>query len=532
MNDNLRLIGNWLLNNPLLLGLLLYIVILLVVAISLIFITIRLHRANQKKAQQWASMEARWQPLMMKVLSGDDWPEHIQSAIGPGEGLFFIDFLMRYAEKLQGNSKNMVAELAAPYMPRLLNNLRTGDAEQRARAIITLAALTPDQHQREIVEALNDNSPLVSMLAARSLAENHSIDHLQPILNKMERFRSWSPSFLISMLVSLAKEQPEILREALLDPHQADWVKTVLMKALTELNDWQALPLAAQCLELDVNRELQAAALQFVAKIGHEGLVEMVRKKCDHPDFVVRLHAVKALASLGSEIDRGLLLHLLRKDDSQWIAYQAAQALKATGSQEVLYAVSVSEHPRAELAREVLYDLESWETILFLVQHAPFADYVPQWMRSIKRRDIRDNWRQVQNVLLSDQSHLEVRMAIAKALDPQVPDWLFEAVLQDLLNQRQTPPLHLILAIYQMRPAQASAYFKQWFYEIEDPDIQFQVILKLLESPGREHLSFYKELQSRLEGSREGLKNLSDNLLKQIQAKTQRAIHEGLLASG
>ncbi len=519
----------WLWKNPLLLGLAAYIAVLLSVALALFLMTLSLHRANERKAKQWQMMEDRWQPLMMKVLSGEKWPDYIHSQIKSHEVFFFIDFLMRYAEKLQGNAREMATQLAAPYLGLLLKRMNRGDAEQRARAILTLSILAPEQHNERLAHALEDESPLVAMLAARSLSENQSLEYLKPILDKMPRFRSWSQNFLISMLKSLAQEQPEALREALLDPSQPDWVKTVILKALTELSDWQALPLATQFLEENGDRELQAAALQFIARIGHAGLVDLVRKKISNPDFVIRLNAVKALSSLGDLSDGKQLIALLKDDSSQWIAYQAAQALKITKNLEPLYEVASSQHPRKELAKEVLYDLDSWETIEFLIRLPGFVEFVPQWIRSVKRRDVRDVWKQVQNALLSPQAHNDVKQKIAYELDNKAPEWLFGALSDAFLEHRNAPPKYLNQALINTNSEQAAELFMTWFYEIDAADAQYHVFCLLAEHPRSESAGFFKQLQKKIKEQPDRFAQHSKANQKDIQAKTDRAIHQSLL---
>ncbi len=516
-----------LLANPLIISLIAYVGILVIMAVLLVIITLRLHHANQKKAAKWAEMEARWKPLLMRVLAGEAWPDEIQTSIGDGEGLYFIDYLMRYAEKLSGETRRRATALADPYLPKLLSRVHKGDAEQRARAILTLSILAPEDHQDRMVQALEDESPLVATMAARALAENGEINYLNPILEKMPRFRSWSQTYLVSMLVSLGKDQPEYLREALVLTHQPNWVKTVIMKALTEINDWNALPLAVQFLQEDADREVQAASLQFLARIGHDGLLDLIRQKCRHDDFVIRLNAVKALANLGTPEDRELLLQLLH-DPSQWIALQAAQALKATHNLEDLLQVAESTHPRAELAREVLYDLESRETIEFLSRTEHFAEHAAQWMRTVKRKDIRDTWKLVQQILLSSKTPDNVKMALARELDVKTPGWFYEALEAEFLNERQTPGLYLVKAMHRSDALRALDAFKNNFFTLEDPLVQYEVFRLLKRKPQNSYLNFYKKLQHALMQTPEQLA-IPAAQVEEVKKGVDRLIHKSLL---
>lgn len=516
--------------NPLVLVLTVYMVVLVIVACILVVVTLHLHQKNQRTAKKWAEMEQRWQPLLLKTLGGEMWPEELRAQIYPGEGFYFIDYLTRYAEKLSGESRQRATDLASPYLPQLLKRVKQGDAEQRARAILTLSILAPEGHQNRMVEALEDESPLVSTMAARALAENGSIAHLAPILEKMPRFRSWSQNYLVSMLVSLAKDHPEKLRDALVLSHQPDWVKTVILKALTEIKDWQTLPLAVQFLQEDAHREVQAASLQFLARIGHEGLLDLIRKKCRSEDFVIRLNAVKALSNLGSAEDRELLLHLL-EDPSQWIAHQAAQALKSTKHFEDLLAIALSDHPRAELAKEVLYDLESTESVAFLSKTEHFMELAPQWLRKVKRKDTRDQWRQVEKLLLHPKTPQAVKQLIAQHLDTQSPTWLFNTLEKEFLETRHHPTTSLVTALYRLQPNAAVLRFQENFFLIENAEVQAQVFQYIQRKARPEFLGFYKELQNTLRQAPQTLA-LSSHQQQDIKPQVEQLIHKSLLGEG
>lgn len=513
--------------NPMVILLTVYMGVLVIIACVLVVVTLRLHHKNQKTARRWAEMESRWQPLIMQALNGEAWPEQIQSHVRPDENFYFIDYLTRYAEKLSGDSRKRAAELATPYLPKLLSRTKKGDAEQRARAILTLSILAPEGHQERMVDALNDESPLVATMAARALADHGSIEYLEPILDKMERFRSWSQNYLVSMLVSLGKAQPEKLREALVLSHQPNWVKTVILKALTEINDWNTLPLAVQFLQEDAHREVQAASLQFLSRIGHDGLLDLIRKKCRHADFVIRLNAVKALANLGTAEDRELMLQLVY-DPSQWIAYQAAQALKSAQDFEDLLQLALSDHPRAELAKEVLFDFESIAVVKFLAQTEHFEMHVPQWLRMVKRKDTRELWVQVQNIFLNKKTSLATQAAIAQHFDLQSPSWLYTAFEKAFLSERHQPNIHLIHALHRIQPLDAIERFKENFFGIEDAMAQYTVFQYLKRKAQPQYLNFYKAIQQALNQAPEKLA-LTPEQREEIKGEVERLIHKSLL---
>lgn len=81
-----------------------------------------------------------------------------------------------------------------------------------------------------------------------------------------------------------------------------------------------------------------------------------VRTLCRSADFVVRAHALTALARLGSSDDAGVLRDALG-DESSWVAIHAATGLKEAGHLTLLRSLAGSDHPRAEPARQVLSDV-------------------------------------------------------------------------------------------------------------------------------------------------------------------------------
>jgi len=339
----------------LLLALSAYILVLLGVALALVIFTLRLRRSNEHKALFWQALEARWEPLLMKIIAREAWPEHLHQQVQAHEAFYFVDFLTRYAEKLTGHAHDTLSQLAEPYLGGIAERARTGDTEQRARAILTLSALAPQKYAEVILQGLDDSAPLVVMLTARALAEQHQARYLTVILDKIALFETWSQNYLVNLLVELGRESPEALRQELNQTERPAWIRVVIVKALTELHDWQALPLAEVLLRQEPDRDLQAAALYLLGHLGHAQHAEIVRQKCHSADFVIRLHAIKAMVRLAGPEDEALLRAQLA-DPSQWVALHAIEALKSARLFGVLQELAQSEDPRREMAQQALVD--------------------------------------------------------------------------------------------------------------------------------------------------------------------------------
>lgn len=489
------------LSSSLLLALIGYILVLLVIAIGLTGLTISLHRNNQRKAREWQQREKDWEPLLSKALMGDLSVAQVHEQLPASEGLFFVDFLTRYSLRLAGASRQTLAALAAPWLPILAKKVVEGDDEQRARAVFTLSTLAPDPYRIVIASALDDPVPLVSMLSARSLAENHASEHIELLIAHLDRFKAWSPGYLTSMLVEIGKPEPARLHQALENRVYPVWVQMVVLRALSELNDLRAVPIAVRLLQVQqTDPELQAAALDLLGRLGYGEHKELVRQKCRDSNFVIRLHAVKALIRLGDRQDAPLLRQLI-EDDSQWIAFQAAQGLKQIEAIDVLESLAESQHPRSELAQQVLYDLDSDKILLASAQSVGFAKRVPPWIRSAMRRKSAVAWQRVQSVLFHPTTHPEVRMAIAMALGPDAAPMIQSNILRMIELRQEAEPSYLYRALYQLNPMASLDTLRQHFFLIGSEKAKLEMLELLLRHHTPTTQRFVQELRQRLQSS-------------------------------
>ncbi|HEY9840183.1 MAG: HEAT repeat domain-containing protein [Candidatus Sericytochromatia bacterium] len=497
----LTLLGPDLANSPLasrlLLALAAYILVLLIIALGLVFLTVKLHRSNELKARKWSEMEKNWEPLMAQVLIGA-WPvAELHKRIKPEDGLFFVDFLTRYTQRLAGSSREIIEDLAAPWLPRLAERTEDGDDEQRARALFTLSSLAPVHYRVQIARALNDPVPLVAMLAARSLAENQASEYLELLLQRMDRFKAWSQHYLTSMLVQIGQPDQVPLRQALSNPEHPIWIQTVILRALCELNDLEAVPQAVGLLEHDCDQELQAAALDLLGRLGREQHKALVRSKCRDGRFVVRLHAIKALNHLGDASDEELFRELL-EDESHWISFQAATGLKTIGSLEILEALAESEHPRAELAQQVLYSLDSDKQLLASAHTSVFAKRVPVWIRATTRRQSSVAWQRVQRVLFHPQTHPEVRMALADAFTPEAAAVMQPVIRRQLELNQESEPAYLYRALHQLNPLAALDTLRQHFFTTSSETARLEILNLLLRHHTPATQNFVQDVRSSL----------------------------------
>ena len=311
-----------------LLGLLLLIAVLIRLALSY-------RTANNRTRAQWTRREGVWEPAVLGVLGGTLADAELHRQVGLADRLYFIEYLLRFARRLQGEERAVIERLAAPYLPLIAARLDQRDDEFRARAISTLSALGLQEYGRQVVAALDDRSDLVAMVAARSLARPGSPEYAEEILRRLGRFRQWRPSFLASILAQMGLEAAPVLRQTLTDSTVDPGVRAVAAEALRELHDPAAADPAAEVVRTNHERDLVAASLGMLMEVGQQHHVEAVRPLIASKEPILRARAYAIIARLGGAEDVVMIRQAFR-DDSPWVTIRVVDTLRAVGALEVL----------------------------------------------------------------------------------------------------------------------------------------------------------------------------------------------------
>ena len=327
-------------------------VIFLAGTISLAFAALGLRIRNDRKAARWRGLERLWETKTLEVVTETAPPQAAWALVAPKDQLRFITFLLRFARRLTGTERKRVDDLASPYLDRLLPQLKARQPERRARAIQTLATLGQRRYHAQIERSLADSSPLVSMVAARSLARRESPDFAVSILDHLHRFGHWRPSFLASMLASVGPAVAPALRKALGNPALDPKVRGVAADALRELNDYPSGDVAAEVLATTADRDLLIGTLGLLAQIGRTEHLPAVRRHWAAAEPIVRARVASVLGRIGSADDLAKLTAAF-DDPSPWVALRAAEALYKRRD-PALAILAESAHPRAALARQML----------------------------------------------------------------------------------------------------------------------------------------------------------------------------------
>ncbi|NOZ75209.1 MAG: hypothetical protein GXO90_07495 [FCB group bacterium] len=327
------------------------IALLLVFVIILAVFVLLLRIKNNRRARFWARVEKRWNEHLFDYLSDED--SHWEISIAKRERLYFLQFLLRMTYRLQGSEKEKLVTLAQPYLPLIANRIKRSSPETRARAIQTLGIFGLPEYEEPILNALSDTSPVVSMLAARTLANTQNPRYCPSILSILHRFDFWSMNYLSSMLTSFGSDIIPDLERTLQNRNESIRVRIACCEALRSLNSLSSAPIAETVVQENPDPDLTAAALRLLKETGTDKQADTVRSLVESDEFILRAHAFSALAQLGNATDYTLLEKGL-DDPVSWVAIHAGQALLALGGLNILEKISRTKHPRATLARQLL----------------------------------------------------------------------------------------------------------------------------------------------------------------------------------
>ena len=329
--------------------------IVLLVALAFVFAgyTVFLRFRNDRRERRWRVLSARWEEPLLSAVADPSQVAAMHELVFPHERLHFVHFVLEYTRRVRGPERQVLRDLALPYLEPIAQRLDSPLVETRTRAVQTLGTLGLPKYASEVIDALDDPSPLVAMVAAWSLCLEENPEYAPPVLRHLRRFDDWSRNFVASLLASLGSGAAPVFRTALRSPGEPPWVRAATAEALRALDDFDAGDAAAEVVAKEQDPELVAAALRLLTTVGRPEHAEIIRERCASPDYTVRASAIAALGVLGDADDHARLLGAMA-DPSPWVAIQAARGLVAAGGGMLLEDVRDSDHPRARLAAQVL----------------------------------------------------------------------------------------------------------------------------------------------------------------------------------
>lgn len=471
------------------------------------------HQRNTKKADLWNHLERIWKPQVEHYfVSGQD-PARVWQQVGPEQGLYFVDFLLKMATR-HPEYANALQELAAPYLPPLTARLGDPhvDTEQRARAVQTIDLLGSEGDIQELVQCLKDPAPQVVLLAAHALSRHDQSAYIDAILLKLTVLARWNMPFLVRLLVHMG---PDIL-DAVHKHLQGTSIpedQVVCLQVAARLQDAMSAPLAVRLLSESQDVNVQVAALALLGNSSLKEHLPLVRSFYSSPHFAVRLAVMRALHALQATDEQIFQQGL--EDRSHWVALQAAQTLKASGQQHVLHEMTFLEHPRAELANQVLQSMTNLEELEESVSHAEYKDRVGMIFQRFQEYDPKEVQQLVTRLFFNPQTHPEVRYAMARELERfKNYQFFYQALSAFTLGWRDQRSL--IRALRSFANPEAVPALMQYYRNGATPEEKVEVVQALGAIDVLESLTFLSRVYN--EVCESGLQDTNTLLLQQSLA--------------
>jgi HEAT repeat protein len=336
-----------------LLALIAVIVALLVVTLAFSAYTVVLRLRHEARRRLRARLAGAWEGPVLRALADPDLAPQVHGAVEARYRLHFVQFALEYSRRVRGEERRTLRALARPYLAPLAGRASSRRAEVRVRAVQTLGALGLPGYEREVLAGLDDPSPVVAMVAARSLARAEFPEHAAPVLARLHRFDGWSPRFLAAMLAAMGPQIAGELRRGLADEGRPAWVRAVEAEALRIQKDLGAADVAARLLGQPQDPDLLIAALRLLEVVGRPEHAAAVRALCGSAHVMVRAYALHSLGTLGDEGDVPRLIEAM-EDPSPWVAIHAARGVRQAGAEQLLAHLAASDHPSALLAAQVM----------------------------------------------------------------------------------------------------------------------------------------------------------------------------------
>lgn len=332
--------------------------LLLAVNVGLAVLVAALRLRNERIWIRRRALRDEWHPLILGLIAGDEQTVDLRERVDPDDPSEVVEVVAEFARRLTGSDRDRLLEFVAPFLGSVAGDLHSTHAEARARVIRLLGELAFPTHRDEIVAALDDPSPLVSMMAATALSGARAIDDAGSLMAQIDRFSGWSPGYLASLVSGMGPAVAEDARVLLIDRGNGARTRDVAARTLALLRDGASADVAAGLLESEEDEEVLNACLRLLRAVGSARHAPAVRPLLGHAAFSVRAHACAVLGRTGSEADIERLVPAIF-DESPWVAIHAAGAILRLGGTGVLEEIGRSSNERATVAAEAIAGVAS-----------------------------------------------------------------------------------------------------------------------------------------------------------------------------
>jgi HEAT repeat protein len=301
---------------------LLVVVVLLLVQIALLRFNLNARIVREKRFLKV------WRPLLAAAIAGES---VTLPRLAKGETFYYLKLWNHLQETLRGVAKDRLNTLAIrcgmlPYTHLLL---RRKELRLQLLALNTLGHLVDRTAWDEILLLARRPDPLLSVAAARALFQIDANAAFKDLHDELLEREDWPTAQLAILFQEIGTESVFAMLADSAD-HLAlstDPVELVRLKRLLQLLEiapyQQVIAEIRKILAATADDEVAAQCLKFLREPSD---LPSVRPRLSHPNWVVRLQAVRALGRFGSKEDLTQLATLL-SDSVWWVRYRTAQAL-------------------------------------------------------------------------------------------------------------------------------------------------------------------------------------------------------------
>lgn len=281
--------------------------------------------ARWRNAPRMAAFEARWRPLLMRCMAGEDVRAQLPQLAGR-ERWPFMKLWLHSQMSVQGPCRERLAQLGQAMGCRemALRRLHSSHSAERLVGMLALGFLRDAGSAPELLAQLTRPSHHGAVYAGRALLEIDANAHADAVAQALLH----APGLDLALASVLLKPFRAVLGQALLQrpPDTTNGAAALRWLRLADALKLQ-LPHArlAPFLSAEQDIELLMAAMRLYQ--GEQG-AEVLTPYAQHPDWRVRVQLARALAHIGSAAQLPLLAQLAA-DAQWWVRYRAAQALLA-----------------------------------------------------------------------------------------------------------------------------------------------------------------------------------------------------------
>ena len=287
----------------------------------LILAIVGLRLRLRQSMRQEAAFITLWRPVLLETIS--EGTPKMPGALHGRDELYFLKLWNYLHESLKGPASDRLNALARQlHCDKTARNLlKKGHRTERLLALLTLGHLRDEASWDELALQATQSDGLASIYAARALVCIDPLKGTELMLPLMLTRQDWDITQIANFLGGA---------------NQAFWLH--LSKNILQFDKqlWTRALLLAEALHL----QLPLPSMQFI--LIHYGSVDTLvvamrmasslqllpaaRSFMHHPDWRVRVEAVRFMGQFGGVADLPLVQSLLQ-DEQWWVRYRAAEAL-------------------------------------------------------------------------------------------------------------------------------------------------------------------------------------------------------------